>query len=326
MDNNIFYSYPGKVLSREDKDFIITIWPDVPFYLGLPCEYAEFMKKITVEKFKRSDISDYLSDAKYRVIFDYLTQHKIISASPQDFLSSSSDRVRQLYYVSLQVTEKCNLRCKHCYASAGEANYANELTLDQWKSTISGIAEFADVEKCIPIITGGEPLLRRDILDIIDFAMAKLNNVVVVTNSLLLTDELIAELASRENLMIQVSLDGARRETHEYIRGKGTYDRAIRNIEKLVQNQINVGLSPICTETFFEEIDEYFQLAKKLGVKTVQLQPVQYIGRALTDQKIKRVNGDKLIRKITEYYFSETYHDIIQYGLESKSVIHMRNF
>lgn len=325
MDNNIFYSYPGKVLSREDKDFIITIWPDVPFYLGLPCEYAEFMKKITVEQFKRSDISDYLSDVKYRVIFDYLTQHKIISASPQDFLSSSSDRVRQLYYVSLQVTEKCNLRCKHCYASAGEANYANELTLDQWKSTISGIAEFADVEKCIPIITGGEPLLRRDILDIIDFAMAKLNNVVVVTNSLLLTDELIAELASRENLMIQVSLDGARRETHEYIRGKGTYDRAIRNIEKLVQNQINVGLSPICTETFFEEIDEYFQLAKKLGVKTVQLQPVQYIGRALTDQKIKRVNGDKLIRKITEYYFSETYHDIIQYGLESKSVIHMRN-
>lgn len=101
MDNNIFYSYPGKVLSREDKDFIITIWPDVPFYLGLPCEYAEFMKKITVEKFKRSDISDYLSDVKYRVIFDYLTQHKIISASPQDFLSSSSDRVRQLYYVSL---------------------------------------------------------------------------------------------------------------------------------------------------------------------------------------------------------------------------------
>lgn len=99
--------------------------------------------------------------------------------------------------------------------------------------------EFADVEKCIPIITGGEPLLRRDILDIIDFAMAKLNNVVVVTNSLLLTDELIAELASRENLMIQVSLDGARRETHEYIRGKGTYDRAITsNIDSDTEERI----------------------------------------------------------------------------------------
>ena len=50
MDNNIFYSYPGKVLSREDKDFIITIWPDVPFYLGLPCEYAEFFEEIHCRK------------------------------------------------------------------------------------------------------------------------------------------------------------------------------------------------------------------------------------------------------------------------------------
>jgi len=153
----------------------IVIWPDIPFYLGLPREYAEFMEKITVANFKCSDISDYLADIKYKTIFDYLTQHKIISVSPQDIHSNSSDRVRQLYYVSLQVTEKCNLRCKHCYASAGEANYANELTLDQWKSVILEIASFADVKKCVPIITGGEPLLRRDILDIIDFAMAKLN-------------------------------------------------------------------------------------------------------------------------------------------------------
>lgn len=325
MSNDVYYSFEGKVLKRDDKDFIVAIWPDIPYYMALPAEYEKFMQKTMLPQFNYCDIEEYLHDIRFKQIFDYLQQINIVSECPISLEQSSDENPRKIYYVSLQVTEKCNLRCKHCYASAGQANYAHELTLEQWKAVITKIASFADVDRCIPIITGGEPLLRKDILDIIDYAMEKLKNVVIVTNSLLLTDQMIDALSKRKDLLIQVSLDGAKRETHEYIRGKNTFDRTISNIEKLVKSGAKVGLSPLCSEMFFQEIDDYFALAKRLGVCTVQLQPVQYIGRALTDKNIQRVDGDRLIKKVAEYYFSDEYHSLIQYGLESKSVIHVRN-
>lgn len=324
MSDEIFYSFRGKILKRDDKDFIIVIWPDIPFYLALPKEYQNFIEKIIFTKFEYKNIQDFLIDERNMKIFNYLIENKIVSKVPHQIGKPFYDNIRQLYYISLQVAKQCNLRCKHCYASAGEAN-ENELSTDQLIELIEKASSFSETKECNFIITGGEPFTRKDILSIINFAMSRFKNVVVITNGLLLSENLIKELSKIENLTLQVSLDGAKRETHEYLRGEGTYDKLLWNIERLISNNIKVAWSPICTENFFDEIDEYFELAKKLKVHTVQLQPVQYIGRALTDKSIRRVNSKKIISKIVEYYFDEDYNSLIKNGLESKSIIHVRN-
>lgn len=324
MDTIGAYSARGKILQKQGKDFFVVIWPDIPYYLALPNKLVGFVQTILKPNFSIQEIEDDLfHDNDCKRLYDFFVKHEIISMTniPVDI---SEKPPQELYYISLQVTEKCNLRCKHCYASAGEANYSHELTVDEWKNIIDSVDEIANHKRVIPIITGGEPFVRKDIMQIIDYTMSKMPNVVVVTNALLLTQETIEQLKARKGLLVQVSLDGACRETHEYIRGQGTFDKTLENIKALIKAGIRIGLSPICTEKFFEEIDAYFELAKELGVVTVQLQPVQYIGRAMKDPNIKRLNGDKLIQKIMELYFNESYYPLVREGLESRSVIHVR--
>jgi radical SAM protein with 4Fe4S-binding SPASM domain len=324
MHDNMFFSFKGKILKKESKNFIIVIWPDVPFYIALPRHYENFIKEILVSQFEYTSVKSFLYEEKHENLFNYLIENGILSKKPLNTITPSYN-IKQLYYISLQVTEQCNLRCSHCYASAGENIYNQDLSTDQITNIIEKLVSFSDIDKCSFIITGGEPFLRNDILNIINFAIERFKNVVVVTNGLLLSDNIIKELSKIENIALQVSLDGASQETHELIRGDNTYNPLINNIRKLIDHNIKVALSPICTEIFFKEIDEYFKLAKNLKVSTVQLQPVQYIGRALVDKNIKRVDGAKLINKVVQYYFDENYSSLISNGLESISVIHVRN-
>jgi AdoMet-dependent heme synthase len=128
------------------------------------------------------------------------------------------------YVISWNLTYRCNLACEHCYLDAGGAprvetdNFADrsELSTDECFRVIDDIASFAP--ECLTILTGGEPLLRRDILDIVRYAADRGLWVVVGTNGVKITDNVARRLAEAGGRGLSLSLDALDPDRHDRFR------------------------------------------------------------------------------------------------------------
>jgi len=156
------------------------------------------------------------------------------------------------------VTGKCNLHCPYCYA-----RYEKDRATEPELSTIQGyIDELAALGTRYLGIQGGEPLLRKDLDQIVDYALSRHMVVAVVTNGIYL-DRHIETLKRVHN--VKISLDGARRENDE-VRGSGTYDRVVKNL-KLARRE---GLRKLSFDTTIststaESFEHIVHLAAELG-------------------------------------------------------------
>jgi MoaA/NifB/PqqE/SkfB family radical SAM enzyme len=141
----------------------------------------------------------------------------------------------------------CNIQCRHCFISSSPTNHAHEMMslaeVRPWLEEAErlGVREY--------YFTGGEPFLNREILEIIEAALA-LGPVTVLTNGLLIRPETAARLralsdASPYSLDLRVSIDGADAATNDAIRGPGTFDRIVAAIGILAR----AGLNPVVTFT-----------------------------------------------------------------------------
>jgi radical SAM protein with 4Fe4S-binding SPASM domain len=148
------------------------------------------------------------------------------NVSTHKLLPLSGEGFKRPYVVSWNLTYRCNLKCEHCYLDAGtepqvqdDEAFADrgELSLEECKKVIDDIAAFAP--ECLTILTGGEPLLRRDILDIIRYAAAKGLWVVVGTNGVLVTERLGRMLQEAGVRGMALSLDSLNEAEHDGFRG-----------------------------------------------------------------------------------------------------------
>ena len=129
------------------------------------------------------------------------------------------------FVISWNLTYRCNLACEHCYLDAGEGNGSRasqgggggELDTEECFGVLDEIVAFAP--QCLTILTGGEPLLRRDILEIIGYAHRKDLWVVVGTNGVLITEELAKKLREAGARGLSLSLDALRPDDHDRFRG-----------------------------------------------------------------------------------------------------------
>ena len=139
-------------------------------------------------------------------------------------MSSPHTAFARPYVISWNLTYRCNLACEHCYLDAGGSpqvateNFADrsELGTDECFRIIDEIAAFAP--ECVTILTGGEPLLRRDILEIVTRAAERGLWVVVGTNGVRITDNLAKRLAEAGARGLSISLDALDSERHDRFR------------------------------------------------------------------------------------------------------------
>ena len=152
---------------------------------------------------------------------------------------STSPFVRP-YVVSWNLTYRCNLACEHCYLDAGAAplvrteNFADrsELGTDECFRVIDEIAAFAP--ECLTILTGGEPLLRRDILEIVRRASERELWVVVGTNGVRITENVARRLAEAGARGLSLSLDALEPDRHDRFRGvRGAWQNTVEGAEIL---------------------------------------------------------------------------------------------
>ncbi len=131
-----------------------------------------------------------------------------------------------LTYLFWESTLRCNLRCAHCGSSCEPSSSVDELTTGQVVDILRTIAADFDTSRIFVSITGGEPLLRKDLVEVVA-EMSRLGmRSCIVTNGTLLTKEKAGALYDAGMRTVSVSIDGDRRE-HEQVRGKGSYDKAL---------------------------------------------------------------------------------------------------
>lgn len=146
----------------------------------------------------------------------------------------------------IALTHRCNLRCVHCYLGSERKNHrANrkELNTSQFLTIIDDITETG----CLfLLLTGGEPLLRKDFAQI--YSHAKTNGLLVTifTNGTVITDDILDVFEALPPLAVEVSLYGATPETYEKVTGvQGSYDQCVHNIQRLLDRHINVRLKTV---------------------------------------------------------------------------------
>lgn len=192
-------------------------------------------------------------------------------------------------------TLACNLRCKHCMVSAGK-RLKNELTTEEIKKIVDEAIELG-VKRFY--ITGGEPFIKDGIFELINYIIREKNReLIILTNATLFDDEKIAALEKLKNpkLIIQVSLEGPKAEIHDKLRGKGSFDKAVEGIKKLV----NIGIVPIVSTAINKFNEKHVattsKFLSKLGVKEHSILWMHTKGRGANNLNELYVPSERIAR------------------------------
>jgi len=161
-----------------------------------------------------------------------------------------------------EVSLACNLRCSHCLSSSGEPAIG-ELSREEALDLVEQLHE----AKVFQVnFGGGEPFMRPDFEDILAACHARGIMTCISTNGTLLDEARVARLAKSNMIAIQVSMDGATRETCDAIRGRGVYDKAIEAVKLLAATRIPTSINTVLTTQNCGEIPAMHEMARSLGV------------------------------------------------------------
>lgn len=165
--------------------------------------------------------------------------------------------------VAWEITRSCNLACAHCRAAAHCAPYPGELSLDECKAVMDDIASITDP---ILILTGGEPLMRPDIWEIIDYAFEKGLHPVIGTNGTLIDRETARKIAAHGIPKVSVSLDFPTPQGQDAFRGAdGAFAQTMQGIANLRAQGVNVQVNSTITKANRDLVEDLHALAEDAG-------------------------------------------------------------
>jgi heme b synthase len=171
--------------------------------------------------------------------------------------------------IAWEMTKACNLACRHCRASAITQLDSNELSTVEAKGFIDHLADYG---RPILILTGGEPLLRKDVYEIARYGTDKGLKVVLATNGTLVTPEIAQHLKWAGIQRISVSIDGSDAATHDDFRGEsGSFDASLRALTYIEDAGIGYQINTIITKRNIEQIPGILDLAIKLGTDALHI-------------------------------------------------------
>lgn len=192
---------------------------------------------------------------------------------PSHLLQFSADKKPVVVW---NMTRRCNLKCVHCYAHAKDMAFADELTTAEGKAMIDDLAEFG-----VPVLlfSGGEPVIRKDLPELAEYAVGKGMRAVISTNGTLITAEKAKTLKEIGLSYVGVSLDGME-DIHDRFRGvKGAFRSAMEGIENCQEAGIKVGLRFTINKFNVGEIPAVFDLLEERNIPRICFYHLVYAGR-----------------------------------------------
>lgn len=192
---------------------------------------------------------------------------------PSHLLQFSRDKKPVVVW---NTTRRCNLKCVHCYSRSEDRDYAGELSFDEGKALIDDLAQFGSP---VLLFSGGEPLIRRDILDLIRYAVSRGMRAVVSTNGTLITRDIAEKLKEIGLSYVGISLDGLEG-THDSFRGvKGSFGRVMSAIANCQEFGLKVGLRFTINKRNYTDIPGIFDLVEERNIPRICFYHLVYAGR-----------------------------------------------
>ena len=201
--------------------------------------------------------------------------------------------------VVFNCTQRCNLRCVHCYSYSTGKKGRNELTTEEAKAFIADIAAFASP---VILFSGGEPLARPDIVELIAYAVSKGLRAVLSTNGTLINPQTAKRLQSVKLSYIGVSLDGMQAVNDAFRGVNGAFHNALTGIRNCVQEGIKVGLRFTINKRNAFEIEPIFRLLEAEQIPRVCFYHLVYAGRGsnLMDEALPLETSRKIVDQIID--------------------------
>lgn len=221
---------------------------------------------------------------------------------PSHLLQFSQDKKPVVVW---NITRQCNLKCRHCYAQALHQKTPDELTTEEGKALLDDLSAYG-----APVIlfSGGEPLMRADLPELAQYAVAKGMRAVISTNGTLITKRLAETLKAIGLSYVGISLDGMEA-VNDHFRGvSGAFAQALTGIRNCRQAGIKVGLRFTINRMNQDQVSPIFDLLKKEDIPRVCFYHLVYAGRGSQliredlDQLQTRQMVDLIIDRTKELY------------------------
>ena len=220
------------------------------------------------------------------------------------------EREFPLRMIAWELTRNCNLSCVHCRASAAAGPHTGELTTNECRRIIDDILVFSSPTV---ILTGGEPLLRDDIFDIINYGNEKGLRLVIAVNGTLLTREKAGALKDGGIKRVSLSLDGKDKASHGAFRGaEGSFDAVVKAAEILREVGLPFQINTTVTRLNSDDLEAIYGLTRSMGAVAWHVFLLVPVGRG------EGLKGEELDAKM--------YEDVLEklYRMETRNEIEMK--
>ena len=201
-------------------------------------------------------------------------------------------------WIAWEITRRCNLRCVHCRSSSElEVKAHPDFTIEEAFRIIDDIAGYA---KPVIVLSGGEPLMRKDVFEIARYGTGKELRMCLATNGTLVTEEVCKKIKDSGIKIVSLSLDGSSEAVHDDFRNqKGAFDGTIQAANLFKQNGIEFIINSSFTKRNQEEIPKVYNLAKELGATAWYMFMIVPTGR-----------GEEIMNELIS---KEDYEDILEW-------------
>lgn len=192
---------------------------------------------------------------------------------PSHLLQFSQDKKPVVVW---NITRQCNLKCRHCYARALSQKTTDELTTEEGKTLLDDLSSYG-----APVIlfSGGEPIMRPDLPELAEYAVAKGMRAVISTNGTLITRELAKILKDIGLSYVGISLDGMEAVNDRFRGVSGAFNQALTGIRNCQEAGIKVGLRFTINRINQDQVSPIFDLLKDEGIPRVCFYHLVYAGR-----------------------------------------------
>jgi radical SAM protein with 4Fe4S-binding SPASM domain len=183
------------------------------------------------------------------------------------FLRLNNKKERSPLFGQIELTYRCNLNCIDCYCKGSE-DKNRELSAEEWKKILDEVQK----EGCLLLcLTGGEPLIRDDFLEIYSYAKAKGFIITLFTNGYALSEKIVAHLAKSPPHSIEITLNSITQTTYESItQRKGSFSRVIENIKLLKEKKLRLILKTNCLKANRDELGRIKKWTEELLGKSTE--------------------------------------------------------
>jgi radical SAM protein with 4Fe4S-binding SPASM domain len=218
-----------------------------------------------------------------------------------DVPTTGSAEVKDLFLLAINLTERCNLACDHCYMDAKTLKHGgeNELTTTEVRGLLDDIADRSD--ETMVVLTGGEPLMRSDLEEMLAHGSQRGLSMVVGTNGMALTDKRVQSLKASGAMGVGISVDSLDPAQHDAFRGlPGAWEKTMAGIESCKRHDLSFQIHFSVTETNAGEVQAMIDFARASGARVLNVFFLVCTGRGESMSDISPITYERVLTQLVE--------------------------